>query len=89
MESITLDELIVNLQNFKRSRGLTGDEIVVTGSNYGDHWNTIQAISLNERPETATLSEAGYSESGYKINEGEPKEGEEVVVVLNYENLFL
>ena len=89
MESITLDELISELANFKRSRNLTGDEIVIAGSNYGDHWNTIQAINLNERPETATLSRTGYSESGYEINEGEPEEGEEVVVVLNYQNLFL
>jgi len=88
MESVTLDQLIVNLQNFKRSRGLTGDELVVVGSNYGDRSNTIQAISLNERPETATLCNTCYSESGYKINENEPEEGEEAVIVLNYENLF-
>ena len=88
MESLTLDELIVNLQNFKRSRNLTGDEIVIAGSNYGDRCNTTQAITLNERPETATLERSCYSESGYKINEEEPQEGEEVVIVLNYENLF-
>ena len=84
MDNLTLDELIQSLQSIKRSRSLTGDEFVVVGSNYGDRNNTIQAVFTSE-VETGTLQDTCYSESGYKILGDEPEEGEEQVVILNYD----
>lgn len=85
LESITLDELITALKRIKSSRGLSGDEVVVSCSNYGDRSNTLQAIFLGTL-ETCTLTDTCYSESGYKIVEGDPEDNpdSQVVVCLNY-----
>ncbi len=83
--TLTIDQLIHELQNIKRTRNLSGEEPVIVGSNYGDRSGTIQAVALNE-VETVKLIDTCYSESGLAVDQDleEPEKGNEVVM-LNYE----
>lgn len=85
LQSTTLNELIEQLQRIKRTRNLTGNEIVISCSNYGDRSNTLQAISLGTI-ETCPVDNTCYSESGYKIINEDPEDCPDLqlAICLNY-----
>lgn len=85
LQSLTIDELISELQRIKRSRGLKGDELVVSCANYGDRNNTLQVVPF-EVVETCPIDSTCYSESGYRVLEGDPEDTPELqtVVCLNF-----
>jgi hypothetical protein len=64
-ETITLDELIAQLQEERETYG--GDAQVLFASDYGDRGRTQQAHRIRGHVEQVAVAESGYSDSGYAV----------------------